>query len=199
MQFLDLKNQVLNDINRVDQTSAVSSALSSAIDYYTNERWWFLEGRAYASTSSSQAFMSVPLDMQDADSLLITVNGSRSKLQQVPYNEIDEEDDGTTFGEPVKWSYYQDNVRLYPVPDAAYVLTMSYHKKLTYSDSSSNAWTNVGRNLVRHRAAKEVQQVITKDLEGAKRAEEMEYTEYMKLLGMNIKRLTTGYIKKAGW
>src|SRR5512137_3155488 len=113
MTLTELQTQVLTDLNRSDQTANVSNAVTSAIKHYSMERWYFLEGRAYASLSSSQAFYAVPNDMMNPDNLLITISGSRTPIDRVDYSEMDEHDDGATFGQPTEWCYYQDNIRLY--------------------------------------------------------------------------------------
>jgi hypothetical protein len=201
MNLGQLKTQIYTDLTRSDQTSAVANAISSAIDYYSNERWWFLEHRATASLSSSVAFYTVPTNMKFPDSLLITLSGSRTPLSRVDYQEIDEHDDGKTFGQPSEWAYYQDNIRMYPVPDGAYTMTLSYHRELTAmpSASSSNAWTGVARDLIRHRAVREVRQSVLRDYDGASAAGALERESYQFLRSLHDRRISTGRIKKTDW
>lgn len=194
-----LKTQILDDLNRTDMTAAASSAISSAISHYEKERWYFLEGVTDLTTSSSAAYYALPSDLLDPDNILITLSG-KQPLVEVPFLEMDRKDTGQYFGAPSEWTMYQNKIRVYPVPDQTYTLTIAYHKMLdTTSDSASNAWTNVAKDLIRHRAVKEICLSKLKDIEGGQVANEQEKEEYSRLQGFNVQRQTTSKLTKTEW
>ena len=198
---IDLLNRVYDDLKRTDVSTAVDSAVTSAIRHYNRERWWFLEAVAETTTSSSQAYYVVPPDMKKMDNLLITISGSKVPLDLVSYDEIDNEDDGRFFGQPVKVAMYQDSLRLSPVPNGEFVITMSYHRKLDESTtgSVSNSWTNEGFDLIRYRAAYDVAKHTLRNRDLALGFKEDETDTYHQMVKENIGRISTGQISRSQW
>ena len=72
-----LKTRIAEDLHRNDCSLAISDAIDGAIRYYSRDRWWFTEGRADISTTSSVAFYPFPSDLKKVDNMLITVSGGR--------------------------------------------------------------------------------------------------------------------------
>lgn len=195
----NLKNTIYSDLHRSDLTAQASAAITAAIKHYERERLWFLEGRSVTTTTASVAFYSMPSDFKQMDSLLVTISGSKTPLVYKDYIEMDEKDSGVYTGTPAEWAYYQDNIRLYPVPNGAYVLTMSYHRKLETSDSSSNGWTNDAFDLIRFRAEKDIYQNYLRNIDMANAMQDSEVEAYMSIVRENTGRLATGRVKKSGW
>lgn len=196
----DIKSLVAGDLHRGDLTAQIATAITDAIDYYSREKFYFLEGRATASTVNGEAFVAVPSDMQSLDSLLITISGSKSPIERVNYIEIDEMDSGSYTGSPSMWAYYADQIRLYPVPNAVYTITLSYHKKLSaLSDNGSNAWTTDARNLIRHRAVWDIYLNYLKAEDMARFAKASELDEYGSLIGLDSRRGASGRLRKTDW
>jgi hypothetical protein len=65
--------------------------------------------------------------------------------------------DGTVTGIPKQYSRYANRIRLYPIPDDAYTITMRYIYKLDAlsADTDTNAWVDECEELIRQ-AAKRV-------------------------------------------
>ena len=199
--FQELKNSIETDLHRTDRSADVSAAISSAIRYYERERWWFLEGTATFTTSASQVYYSVPSDAQTfPDTLLVTISGSKEPVLRKTYSEIDEIDSVNYTGIPNWWCYYKDKIRLYPVPNDNYVMTLSYHKGLTeLTPSASNSWTTEARDLIKYRAEWLVYKNVLWNPERAKEAKQCELDEYRSIMSQNTRRISSGTIRKHHW
>ena len=195
----DLVAKILRDTDRTDITADVSDAVSSAIKFYGRQRLWFLEGVATCSTSASQTWYVAPDDFKKADSVLVTVSGSKVPLTQVDYSEINEKDDGTHTGIPSEWTFYNNSFRFYPVPDGVYVVTLSYHKSLDTTASASNSWTNDCFDLIRYRAEKDVYSNLLNSVERATIAQNNEKEEYAMIMNEHTQKLSTNKLKKSGF
>lgn len=196
-----LKNRIEKDIHRTDLSADVSDAISYAIDFYNKQRFWFLEGSWTFTASASQAAYAVASDLKMVDTALINISGSRTPLTKVHYTELDEKDDGRTFGAPSQWTFYNNSIRFYPVPDSAtYIFTISYHKSLDApSDSGSNAWTGAGFELIRHRAAADVLLHRIWNKEEAVNAKGSEQEALFSVLDETIRKISTGKLRKTGF
>lgn len=94
----DLKSKIESDLHRSDKTATIATAIDAALRHYERESWWFLEGKATMSTTSSTAVYSAPPDFKGADSMLVTISGSKVPLTRTHYAEIDEKDTGNEPG-----------------------------------------------------------------------------------------------------
>jgi hypothetical protein len=196
-----LKNQIASELHRSDLTTQIGAAITAAVRSYQRERFWFLEERAVLTASASQAWYAVPSNFDNNDSMLITVSGTKTPLPQVTYTEIDEKDDGVTYGIPTEFAVYQDQFRFYPAPDDEYVFTLSYHKHLDApSDSGSNAWTNAAYDLIRCRAEGDVMRYYTHaPSQRVAAVKEGEAEAYVRLIMENTAKLSTGRLRRSGW
>lgn len=199
--LLQLKTNIASELHRSDLGTQIANAITKAIDHYSKERWWFLEGRGTSTTVSGQAFYAIPTDLQNFDSLLVTISGSKSPLTRKSYNEIDAIDTGASnTGQPSIWAYYADQIRYYPVPNNSYTMTLSYHKKLaTLTDSDSNSWTTDAENLIQYRATWDVLNHYLKDREGATFYKQSEAEAYAQLQHLNTARISSGKTRKITW
>ena len=196
-----LKSQIAGDLHRSDLSAQISLAISAAVRHFGRKDLWFLEQRAMTSASASQAWYAVPTDFNNGDTMLITLSGSKTPLIRASYQEIDEKDDGTTYGAPAEYCIYQDQFRLYPVPDTGYELGLSYraHLSVPESDSASNAWSNVAFDLIRFRAEWDVCKHYLHDPERAAEARTSEAEAFASILGESVDKVATGRIKRSGW
>ena len=59
----------------------------------------------------------------------------------------------STQSQPYSWAWYANQIRLYPIPDSAYTLTISYLQVIDEpADGDSNAWTTDAAMLIKHAA-----------------------------------------------
>ena len=195
-----LINEIEGDLHRSDLTTDVENAIDSAVRYYQRESFWFLETITTFTATASTTFFPVPSDLKDFDSLLVTVAGSKLNVIRKSYVEIDEKDTRDYTGIPVEWAYYQDQIRLYPLPMEDYVMTLSYHRSLDApSASGSNAWTGAGYDLLRFRVGWDISQHKLHAPEMAMTFKQSEIDAYNSIIGENTKKKSSGKIRKSGW
>lgn len=200
MTRLQLKNEILNDLKRTDMTDAASAAISSAISIYEAEKWWFLETTADITTSASLATYALPSGFLHPDSFVVTISGLKDPLTSKSFHAINEKDSGLYTGQPDEYCLYDEKIRFYPIPDATYTATLAFHARLTTtSDSASNAWTNVAKNLIRYSALKEIYAAKLLDEKHASVAGSLEMNEYSRLRGLHLLQTTTGKLRKTEW
>lgn len=196
----DLKNRISSDLHRSDKTQQIADAIDAAVRHYERDNWWFLEGKATMSTTSSTAIYSAPPDFKGADTMLVTISGSKYPVERVRYSDMDLEDTGLVSGSPSEWAYYQESIRFYPPPDKMYLITLSYRKQLgTLTASSSTAWTNEGFDLIRYRAEWDIYAHDLRNPDMAATCKQSESDAFIGLSKDHTNRVSTGRIKKHGF
>ena len=149
----------------------IPNAIQAAIRFYEGQRFWFNEGESTASTVASQQAYAMPTDFLEGDSLTITQSSIRYPLKRRPWSWLRRHniDTGTT-ARPQDWSYYADQIWLYPVPDKVYTLTFSFLQRLDALSAfaDTNDWMVHGEELIRERAKYDLmRQGPARDLEMA--------------------------------
>lgn len=164
MTYADIQARIADELNRSDLTSQIQKAIISAVKHYDEDRTWFNEERATASTVASQNYVGVPSDFIEEDKLQITIGSSLYTLLKIPYDEWAVKSAFTTSGQPTEYAYYQDRFYLYPTPGSVYTLTISYTKILTElsAGTDTNGWVDL-EELIRSRAAADVRMNILHD------------------------------------
>lgn len=162
--YVTMQLRILGELQRSELNTAVSpltvspikSAILDAVNHYQRFRFWFNETSATQSTVSGTATYNWPATMVQLDSLVITVSGRLYTLQQVAPRDIDEMYTVASTGQPTVFASYAQQFRLYPTPNAVYVLTQYFLKTFTAlsGDSDTNVWTTEAEELIRTRAKK---------------------------------------------
>jgi hypothetical protein len=181
----------------------IQNAIQSAITQYEHERFWFNEARATTSTVApvsgvGTSAYALPTDVVEIDTLSVTRNDTRTWLDEMPWTGIDALLGTTTsFGQPLYYAVYQQEFWLYPIPDAAYTLTLSYVKKLSTLSASTdtNAWMVEGEPLIRTRAKVLLLIETIKDPDGAGSLEALEQDILQRLRSRSGKLIATGHIR----
>jgi len=157
--YVDLVNRIADEllIGATITTAQIKLEILSAIQHYERERFWFNEAQATASTVSGVNSVAAPTDMLEIDTLDVTYGGRPYPVRRRDwawYSRLGLRD--TTVGRsvPGQYVYYNQTLFLYPVPNDAYVLLISYVKQLTTlsADADTNAWTTDAEALIRTRA-----------------------------------------------
>jgi hypothetical protein len=207
-----LQSRIADELARTDLTSQIALEILTAIKHYEQQRFWFDEARATASTVASTANLAVPTDLIAIDTLTITYNGHPYELTERSwdwYRSIGGGDSSITTAVPTDFAYYNNELWFYPVPDNAYALTIAYLKQLTAlsSGTDSNAWTVNGEEMIRARAKAGVRCNYLYDPEAvqerqmfAARGEPylcaLEKIAHQALVGQSNVRLSTGRLKR---
>lgn len=197
----DLINRVIGELARPDLTIEAGYAIQDAIKFYQGKLFWFNEGIDVGVTTSGQATYGVPGDFIEADVLEITQGSTDTALRPISYDRLMAMDSGSgNRGLPRFYTTYRGEFRLYPVPDAAYTLTLSFARRLpTLSGlTDTNAWTNEGEELIRLRAKKTMLANVVQDYDGAVAMQKLETQVLESLLAETQRRTHTGELR-AWW
>ncbi len=153
--FQTIQTRIANELALPSVAGRIRAAVLSAIRFYEQERFWFLEGEATAPTVAGQANYATPTDLLETDALTVTDGGTRHALVQRPWKWLrDRATSNGSAGRPDAWALYANEYWLYPVPDKVYTLTSSYLRRLTELSAGidTNDWLTHGEELIRSRA-----------------------------------------------
>lgn len=200
--FGTMQNRIADELARSDLTAQIQNAIQSAILFHESERFWFNEGESTAATAAGTQAYAVPSDFLEADQLTVTVSGSRTPLCLRPWAWMRAVSQTTTStGRPTDWSYYADQLWLYPVPDSSYTLTLSYLKRLSALSGAgdSNAWMTEGEELIRTRAKSDLFAHVIRDFDEALAMKQLEQDALAKLRAKAGAKLSTGRLLPTGF
>lgn len=198
--FGTLIQRVLDDLERTDLTSVASVEIKSAIKHYNPKLFFFLECRATLNTADGTEYYGLPADFISADSLVITVNNNTRVLTERHYDTIEEwfVSSSTYKGEPTDFAVYQQQLRLYPIPNGAYSMRLSYKASLTElsANGDSNDWTDRGEELIRSRACKNIAARKLKDMSAAQVYGMLETDALKSLVSENVSHQMSGRTRR---
>jgi hypothetical protein len=202
----DMQARIAREIHRSDLTSDIQAAIKSAIDFYSSQRFHWNEKRWTLTTiagakyygTSTPAPGTLPSDIMEIDSITVTANSRIYQLDSRSYTDMDAIDAGTTplAGYPRLWSWYADQIRLYPTPNQAYVLTISgqYTYPALSASTDESPWTNQAEELIRCRAKRDLYAHVLMDDEQAIRMDGLEARALRSLKAQTNKLVSSGRI-----
>ena len=207
MTYGTMQARIADEMNRTDLTAAIQSAIQSAIRYHSGTRFWWNEARAttadgFGPTVAGTEWYDLPTDFEVFDTLSASVNGDTYLLEQIPadYGEQIQVDAAFHTGQPWKFSIYRGQVRLYPVPNGAFPLILSYVKSLATlsADGDTNAWMTHGEELIRLRAKADL---YINYLENPGMAQAMDFAEQRVLGRLKSRTLSrmAGGLRPTSW
>jgi len=193
----ELINAVCDDLNRDDLTAQCSDAVVMAIRHFDSRRWWFSEGSATFTTTSTTSAYPLATDFRDMDYMEVSLPGDN-------WQEVKEEDFGTirqmlqgqtVTGYPDKFAIYDQAIHLAYQPNDAYQVRYYYTKTLAdLTANGSNAWTTDCRDVIQARASKNVALTKLHDPELAAVFAPVEDEAYRRLLDENDRRTSSSKI-----
>lgn len=202
----DLQARIAHELHRTDLTSDIQSAIKSAIEFYSSQRFHWNEKRWTLTTIAGTKFYgastpspgTLPDDIMEIDSITVTANSRIYQLDPMSYTDMDAIDAGTTplAGYPRLWAWYGDEIRLYPTPNQAYVLTISgqYAYPELSDDTDSTPWTNQAEELIRCRAKRDLCAHVLADDQTAMRMDALEQRALRSLKAQTNKLISSGRI-----
>jgi hypothetical protein len=167
MTLGDFLDRVLDELNETSLTAQVMLATRSAIKHYDHEYMWFSEDRSFTvTTSAGQEFYGaddnarIP-DLPGIESIILAQDATTRltlERQSDAWFDAVSTNPGVT-GQPSDYGYYGRQLRFYPIPDRAYVLTVVDHPKgtLTDSRSASSVWLEEAEELIRSRVKADIE------------------------------------------
>lgn len=154
----DLKSRIADEIDRTDATTQIARAITTACAAYKTTRLGFNESSGSFNTVASTAVYTtalaspLPDDIVQLDTARITVNSARYLLRAVTWQEIDGWDTSATHtGRPTFYAWHAEQLRLYPTPDDAYTVDLSY-----LGTVEEETWATRAEALIRCRAKREL-------------------------------------------
>lgn len=136
--------------------SQVDRQINSTIDYYEDDAFWFTENIATIPTVvGDRALAPLPTDFKsfiEPNGLVLNQSGIIYPLQKVSPLKYDTLDTGAS-GRPQWWTYRDDGVELYYIPDQVYDINIFYRVQFAdlVNDGDSNAFTDNAARLVEYR------------------------------------------------
>lgn len=201
-----LKSRVASDLARGDLTSSsdeVAYAISDAVAEYKGKRFAFNQARDTFDTTAGTEFYTsttIPTDIGEVDALTISVSGRRYKLDKWAFAYHEQMSNMVTSrGQPTAWSWYAEQIRLYPIPDATYTVTISYLQRIDLQalDAESSVWTTQAENLIRACAEKILYRDVIRDASMFAAAQSAERDAYRRLM-REAQQLDTGSLAPSG-
>lgn len=155
----DLKARVTQETVRDDladdMAGALDGAIRGAIADFEWERWWFNEALSTLVCTPGNLVIPYPTDVRRIDVLRLPLFGYRLTLRGVDWIEAMSVSGGA--GQPTDYAVLNNEIRLWPTPNAAYQVLAEEIVQVTpplTGDTSSNAWTNEGADLIVARTKK---------------------------------------------
>lgn len=125
-----------------DSVQALTDAVDRAIEYWADERFWFNQTSAAASTVNGTQTVAIPAALRTVDR--VAYNGyllPKARLEEIQFR--------TDTGIPSRWAESDNNIALWPIPNAVYSLTLYGIAELgTPASAASNAWTTDALDLI---------------------------------------------------
>lgn len=144
-------------------TAQVNYAIADTIKVYERRPFWFNQTTGTFSTVANQenytsADLTAIPDIVQIIASTLTYNSIKYSLKPLDYLTIDDSQDGSVVTRPEYFAYYAESIRLYPIPDQVYTVTLSYIQRFTAlsDDTDENAWTNEAEELIRQGAKRRI-------------------------------------------
>ena len=163
--FLTMQTRIADElVNEPLTTAQIKNAIISAIGDYENTSFYFNQKRGTLSvptfnTVSGQEFYT---STSNADipniskffSASASLSSSWNSLEAIDFDEIERTQTGAIIGFPIAYAYFNQQIRLYPIPDAIYPVSISYTYKFTTlsADADTNAWVDDAEEMIRQAA-----------------------------------------------
>lgn len=190
--FGEIQSRINSDyLNRTDLSAATQRSIFAAIRHYESQRFNFNETATTLATSAGQTFVSFPSNLIALDYIQITEASSDIELIYRDYDWIKRANVSRTQSVPTHYTIYQNRIELFPIPDSAYSIPVSYIKRLSQlsADSDTNAWTSgEAEDVIVYHATKLMWANVLRnteealkyaELERASKSELMRYREQM--------------------
>jgi hypothetical protein len=173
--LLELKTRIRLETNKDDiaasgeAVEALNLAIERAIEYYSDEAFWFNRDSGTASTTSGSAYVAVPYAVRVPE----TVSYSGEPLQKTSLSQIEHLTDS---GQPTHWAENGGIIQLWPIPDATYSLSVYGVAQIDApeADGDETVWTNEAYDLIAARARFLLYRDIWRDVEAVKLAAQAE-------------------------
>ena len=184
--FATMKTRIVDETLRDDLTPAqLGHAINDAIALQEGERYSFNVRRYRILTVAAQEYYDIKAPalltsagtavgtgetLLELDSITTTVSNRPYPLTPRTQQWMDEQQDSNFLGQPADYTIYGQQLRIFPVPDAAYPIDLSGLARLAPNplsqDAHTNAWMTEGERLIRAQAKVLIYRDILRDPDG---------------------------------
>jgi len=201
--YLTMQQRIADEfINTAVTNAHIKNAIQSAIAYYEITPLYFNQKQATFNTIASREYYDatdladIP-DIGHIRSAVVALNGIKNPLYQAEFNDIDAAQSGVMIGFPYNYAIYSRKLRLFPIPDAAYPITLSYVTLLPalVNDTDTNGWMVEGEAVIRQRAKRILALDILYSDEMAMRCKSLEDEEFESLMDETRARTASTSLK----
>lgn len=174
---------ITDELARGDLTgnNQIQAAIGTAIEIYQKERFWFSESRdTVFNTVAAQEFYAesaVPgiSTIMKFDYVVLYLGQPPIAIPWIMNRATDKEieilnQNGLVKGQPYNWAYYNEQLRLGPIPDTIYTIRIAAHLFVpppAANTTLNNPWMTNAERLIRSRAKYELLLHVIRDFEEA--------------------------------
>lgn len=201
----DIEAQIADDLARSDLTSQITAAVNTAIRSYRFERLGFNEAYRVTATLSTSAdtmaLTGLSVRLRKIDRLrIVRAAGDYLDLYHRDYDWIMSRQDVRVLCQPAEYAIYNNAIHFDSMADQNYTLYLDGIKELgntsaSYSAADASAWFNDARELIRHRAKRELYANVLKDMELAAVAGAAEKEALNTIRSELTQQISTGFIR----
>lgn len=172
-----MKARIASELRRTDLTTQIADAISTAIQAYEHERWFFNESRenTFETVTDQQnygasdaAFIGL---ISKIDYVFILIDGQPFELLPDTMREIEDVAAAPDFtGQPGWYAWYDEQIWLYPTPPQAWTIRVGavIEQAEPASDAETgNPWMTKAERLIRSRAKYEIYTHVLRNMEEA--------------------------------
>lgn len=209
--FNDFKLRIAQELGsdrNSDLTVEIDNAVHDAIEFYSGERFYFLETDAILSTiagvSEYGVSLGLPNDIQEIDEISAEVHNANYILSRKPMDWwVDIQSNPTQgIGEPTDFAFYEQALWLYPTPSEVFRLRIYYLRRREVLDSpdDTNPWlTGLPGMLVRAHAKWIIFENTIQSDEEAQRMQQEAAIYLSQLRQRSSQMITTGTNRPYQW
>lgn len=196
--YATMRSRIEDEIARTDLTTQVNRAILSAIKFYERKKFYFNTSvtSTFTTVADQEYYGTADLaaipNIVEILALKGTLSGSKLPIRPVDFNTIDAAQSGSVKGFPEYFTYFAQQIRLYPMPNAAWTMTLAMVYRLTAlsADSDSNVWTTDAEQLIRQNAKRMLYLDVIRDRDGAETAAILEKEAYDVLRNETLRRFS---------
>lgn len=197
-----LKSRVADELLRSDLTSQIAATILRAIEFYADKRMQFNEKTLTASTVAENQYVTLPTGLRTDDSVFATVGGYTYELMKREFDQLEYWHGASqSRGQPLDYAIRGTQARIYPEPNAVYVLTFTgvYDETALANDADTNGWClGVAQDLIVARTKYLIARDILYDEEVMRNALLAERESLERLRGETYARTSDGKVSP-GW
>lgn len=197
-----LQARIADELTRTDLTSQIASAIDRAIDHYAARRFWFNEQRVTGVCTPNNEYVNYPTGLRVLDAVFARLSAGGNPpgypLEKKSEAEIEEFAQAVnTATQPMLYCTIGSQIRLYPMPNAAYPLTFVgvFDLPALSAPTDTNAWTSDAQDLICARAKYTINRDILRDSDAMTFDKIAVSSAIKRLAGETARRTGTGIIR----